>query len=168
MCEVLPPGGGRVEGILVTRVRLEQAKAEFERNLNHMLLNVEAAYWNLYAAYGTLWSPTSKTGCSTPFTSGYICTPGIAYQQVHDWMLGSTLQSCSVSGTTWTCGLAQSNGSQAEIIWDTSQTCSNGTCGSIQYSAPSIYLSYSDLSGATRSINGTVPVGIKPILLKTQ
>ena len=49
-------GGGRVEGILVTRVRYEQAKEEFERNLNHMLLNVEAAYWNLYSAYGALYA----------------------------------------------------------------------------------------------------------------
>jgi outer membrane protein TolC len=50
------PSGGRTEGILITRVRYEQAKAEFERNLNHMLLNVEAAYWNLYAAYGVLYA----------------------------------------------------------------------------------------------------------------
>jgi len=128
------------------------------------------SYWYQWdnAAYGTLWSPTSKNGCSTSFTSGYICTPGIAYQQIHDWMVGSTLGACSISGTTWTCGLTQSNGLQAEIIWDTSQTCGNGTCSSIQYLAPSIYVSYSDLSGATHSINGTVPVGIKPILLRTQ
>jgi outer membrane protein TolC len=51
-----PAGGGRVEGILVTRVRFEQAKAELERNIDFMLLNVEAAYWNLYAAYGTLYA----------------------------------------------------------------------------------------------------------------
>ena len=128
------------------------------------------SYWYQWdnAAYGTLWSPTSKNGCSTSFTSGYICTPGIAYQQIHDWMVGSTLGACSISGTTWTCGLTQANGLQAEIIWDTSQTCGNGTCSSIQYLAPSIYVSYSDLSGATHSINGTVPVGIKPILLRTQ
>jgi outer membrane protein TolC len=50
------PSGGRVEGILVTRVRLEQARAEFERNVNHMLLNVETAYWNLWAAYGALYA----------------------------------------------------------------------------------------------------------------
>jgi len=48
--------GGRTEGIIITRIRFEQAKAEFERNVNHMLLNVETAYWNLYAAYGTLYS----------------------------------------------------------------------------------------------------------------
>ena len=45
------PVGGQVEGILITRIRLDQQRAEFERNLNYLLLNVEAAYWNLYGAY---------------------------------------------------------------------------------------------------------------------
>ena len=44
------------EGILITRLRFDRRRAEFERALNHLLLNVEAAYWNLYAAYGTLYS----------------------------------------------------------------------------------------------------------------
>jgi outer membrane protein TolC len=50
----LRPSGGRTEGILITRIRLEQSRAEFERNINFMLLNIEVAYWNLYASYGTL------------------------------------------------------------------------------------------------------------------
>jgi hypothetical protein len=87
---------------------------------------------------------------------------------VYDWLVGSTLGACSVTGTTWTCSLTQSNGSLAEIIWDTSQKCSNGTCTSTQQSVPSIYLRYNDLTGANYSINGTVPVGIKPILLHTE
>lgn len=45
-----------VEGILITRIRLDQAKAEFERNVNYLLLNVESAYWNLYGAYYNLYS----------------------------------------------------------------------------------------------------------------
>ena len=45
-----------VEGILITRLRFDQQRAEFKRNLNYMLLNVEAAYWNLYGAYFTLFS----------------------------------------------------------------------------------------------------------------
>lgn len=48
--------GGRVEGILITRIRFDIQRAEFERNVNIMLLNVEAAYWNLYSAYWTLYS----------------------------------------------------------------------------------------------------------------
>jgi outer membrane protein TolC len=44
------------EGIVVTRIRFDQARAEFERHVQFMLLNVELAYWNLYAAYGNLYS----------------------------------------------------------------------------------------------------------------
>ena len=49
-------GSTSTEGILITRLRFDQQRAEFERNLNQMLLNVEVAYWNLYGSYLTLYS----------------------------------------------------------------------------------------------------------------
>jgi outer membrane protein TolC len=54
--QLTPSGGTHTEGILITRLRFDQARAEFERNINFMLLNVEYAYWNLYGAYYTLFS----------------------------------------------------------------------------------------------------------------
>lgn len=51
-----PAGGTRTEGILITRLRFDQSRSEFERQLNFMLINVEYAYWNLYGAYYTLYS----------------------------------------------------------------------------------------------------------------
>jgi outer membrane protein TolC len=50
------PTGGRVEGILITRLRFDQQRAQFEQSLNFMLVNVEVAYWNLYYAYWNLYS----------------------------------------------------------------------------------------------------------------
>jgi outer membrane protein TolC len=50
------PTGGRVEGILITRIRFDEQRAEFQRNVSYMLLNVETAYWNLYGAYWSLYS----------------------------------------------------------------------------------------------------------------
>lgn len=50
------PGGGRTEGVLITRLRYDQSRTEFERNINFMLLNVEYAYWNIYGAYFLLFS----------------------------------------------------------------------------------------------------------------
>lgn len=44
------------EGILITRIRVDQSRAEFQRNVHTLLLNVEGAYWNLYAAYWNLYS----------------------------------------------------------------------------------------------------------------
>ncbi len=46
-----PSGGSGSEGILVTRIRTEQARLQFDTQINQMLFNVEQAYWNLYAAY---------------------------------------------------------------------------------------------------------------------
>lgn len=50
------PAGATPEGILITRLRFDQSRADFERRLNYMLLNVETAYWNLYGSYGALYS----------------------------------------------------------------------------------------------------------------
>jgi outer membrane protein TolC len=66
--QVLPAFGGSTlftqlngrratgEGILIARVRFDQQRADFERAVHFQLLNVEAAYWNLYGAYVTLYS----------------------------------------------------------------------------------------------------------------
>jgi len=48
--------GGRVDGILITRLRFDQHRAEFERQVHTLLGNVEVAYWNLYGAYWALYS----------------------------------------------------------------------------------------------------------------
>jgi outer membrane protein TolC len=44
------------EGILVTRLRFDQQRTEFERQMHFMVLNVEIAYWNLYAGYWNLYA----------------------------------------------------------------------------------------------------------------
>jgi outer membrane protein TolC len=46
----------RVEGIIITRLRFDEQRAEFERQVSNMLVNVETAYWNLYGAYFNLYS----------------------------------------------------------------------------------------------------------------
>jgi outer membrane protein TolC len=48
--------GGRVPGILITRLRFDEQRAEFERRVHLLLRNVETSYWNLYNAYWLLYS----------------------------------------------------------------------------------------------------------------
>jgi outer membrane protein TolC len=43
--------GGRSEGILITRIRSNQARLEFERNVSLLVMNVEFVYWKLYSRY---------------------------------------------------------------------------------------------------------------------
>ncbi|MCS6851663.1 MAG: TolC family protein [Gemmataceae bacterium] len=44
------------DGVVIARLRFDQSRADFERLVAHMLLNVETAYWNLYGAYWTLYA----------------------------------------------------------------------------------------------------------------
>jgi outer membrane protein TolC len=55
---ILGPRAGLVgsDGILISRLRFDQSRAEFERLVHFMLLNVETAYWNLYGAYVNLFT----------------------------------------------------------------------------------------------------------------
>ncbi len=46
----------RTEGIILTRLRFDQARAEFERQVDVLVANVEIAYWNLYGAYWNLYT----------------------------------------------------------------------------------------------------------------
>ncbi len=43
-------------GILITRIRFDQSRAVLESQVNQMMVNVETAYWNLYAGYGELYA----------------------------------------------------------------------------------------------------------------
>jgi len=95
-----------------------------------------------------------------------------AYTQVYNWMVGSTFGSCTTSGSNnqiYTCTLTLQNGTSAEAIWDTSQSCSNGKCTYSSVNIGSGWANYLDLSGGTNPISaGTVSVnvGIQPILLE--
>jgi outer membrane protein TolC len=44
------------EGILISRIRFDQSRADFERHVSYMLVNVETAYWTLYGSYVDLYS----------------------------------------------------------------------------------------------------------------
>jgi len=106
---------------------------------------------------------------------GTLCTPqanctlnaaGIAYRQVYSWMVGNVLSSCSATGTIYTCPIAKPDGTQMLAMWDTSQSCSNGVCSTVELAVDPKYTQYRDLLGNMASIpNSTIPIGAKPILL---
>ncbi len=62
----LRQSGARAEGILITRIRAEQARGNFERQVNLMVFNVESTYWQLYAYY------FAKYAAEQALRQGYI------------------------------------------------------------------------------------------------
>jgi len=58
---LFPGLGSRVgafsnEGILITRIRFDQQRADFERSIHFLILNVESAYWRFYGSYVDLYA----------------------------------------------------------------------------------------------------------------
>ena len=47
---------GAQGGIVIARITFDNKRADFERQVNFMLANVEIAYWNLYGAFVNLYS----------------------------------------------------------------------------------------------------------------
>lgn len=104
-----------------------------------------------YVQSGTI---ETKTGDPTP--------AGLAYGVVLTWLTGSTPSPCTVSGNIYTCQIA----TLKQIVWDTSQSCSNGVCTTAPYSPDPSYITQEDITGLKQPIkNDTVNLGIKPLLL---
>jgi hypothetical protein len=133
--------------------------------LLHLSANVSRFYWYQWDnnSWGTLWSPN-------PAPKGTVLEPGLAYQQVHDWLAGSTLAApCSSSGTQWTCTFTGPSGYEAEAVWDTSQSCTNGTCTTVDISIDPKYTRSHDLAGNSAVVSShAVAVGLKPVWLANQ
>jgi hypothetical protein len=104
-----------------------------------------------------------ETGNRTPDEAG------VAYNQVFNWLFGRFPAPCAQSGTVWTCPLTPSGGYQAQIMWDDSKTCSGGNCTTGSQAAPSWAVKFRDIKGTSTQITGgTVPMGLKPIILENQ
>jgi len=103
-----------------------------------------------------------------PRLPGTLLKPGIAYAQIYDWLVGARLTSaCTAQGTVWTCGLSRPGGYHAEAIWDTAESCNQGSCDTVEYTVGANYRQYRTLDGDTVPITDSkVPIGIKPILVE--
>lgn len=131
----------------------------------HWLGNTQRFYWyNWDSTAGTLWEASKN------FTGpGTLLKPGIAYQQIYNWMVGFNFESCTTKKTVWTCNLTGSNGYLAQIVWDTAQTCNGSACTHSKFTFNTEYTQYTNLFGKVEPLTGsTVPIGYLPILLQNQ
>jgi hypothetical protein len=119
--------------------------------------------------YWFAWDTTNTGDFYVLGTSNSLNKAGVAYQQIHQWMVGATPSGpCASSGTVWTCTFTRPNGYQATAVWDTSQTCSSGVCTTSTYAVPAGFIQHRDLSGNLTTITASqAPIGLKPILLES-
>jgi len=134
--------------------------------LVHRSLGIARFYWYQWnnKLSGALWIPDPND----QRLPGTLLKPGIAYAQLYDWLVGAQMSSgCTEQGTVWTCTLSRPGGYRAQAIWDTAESCKQGSCDTIDYAVDAKYIQYRTLDGATIPItNSEVPIGIKPILIE--
>jgi hypothetical protein len=76
---------------------------------------------------------------------------GTAWDVVAGWLLNHSISPCVDNG---------------QIVWDTAQSCSHGSCSTSNYTRPSSYLKQTNIEGVKTSATGsTVKIGYKPIFL---
>lgn len=94
-------------------------------------------------------------------SSGNPTPAGNAYNVVYTWLVGQSPQPCTANGNIYSCVVGSNL-----IVWDTSQTCSNGVCTTSPYTPPFGYSKYVDITNTTSLITGSMNLGIKPLMLE--
>ena len=166
-------GDKKVNGVRTTAITDPDQQASFTARyyLIQMWKHVAKFYWYNWDI------PTESTFYNA--TTHGISAAAEAYVQIVAWTKVGTASvgPCATNpadSTQWTCAITATGGTVSEAVWDTSQTCNSGTCTSVSVGLsslglPSTFNAYTDLTGKTATISGgTVPVGLKPILLTSQ
>ncbi len=93
-----------------------------------------------------------------------------AYQQTYNWLVGSSLTSpCTANGTVYSCTISK-GGAAYLILWDSSQSCSGGTCTTSNQTVGSQWTRQQDMTSASVPagiVGSSVAVGIKPVVLSS-
>ncbi len=101
--------------------------------------------------------------------SGAPNQAALAYQQVRGWIVNARMTPCETKGTVWSCSLTRADGYEALVVWDTSQTCKDGTCGTSTYSPDHRFTQLRSLSGEKAKVTAVgVRIGAKPVLLENR
>ena len=92
-----------------------------------------------------------------------------ALNQTIAFMVGATITSaCTPTGNVYACGVKTKDGQDHLVVWDSSKSCSAGSCTTASYAVDSKWTTYRDLTTASTAQNisgGSIALGIKPIVL---
>jgi hypothetical protein len=94
-------------------------------------------------------------------TSGAPTQAGLAYQEVYNWLVGTTPSPCTNSNNIWSCAVGRNL-----IVWNEAGTCTGTVCTTVSYTAPVGYAKYVNLSGTVTAINGSIALSALPIMME--
>lgn len=124
---------------------------------------IERSYWYLYGGwannaehFGWLYNRNTKQ----------LRQPGVAYNEVYQWLVGSKLYKCSKNGDVYSCRVTRP-GYEGLIVWSANST-NNYPAGTTNYLVPTQYTQYRQLDGTVTNITGgsSLTLTMKPYLLE--
>ena len=97
-------------------------------------------------------------------TQNLLLKPGIAYNNVHAWLLGATMEPCTLASGVYQCHLTRTGGHEALMVWASSPT----PTFTAPFTVPTGYVKYKNLDNVvTNTTSGSVlTLTMKPILLE--
>ena len=106
--------------------------------------------------FGWLFDQTTKT----------LRKPGIAYNEIYNWLVNANMGNSTLSGSVYQCQLARSSGYKGLIVW----AASPDTAFTKSFTVPNGYIKYRTLEAATVNTSGgsVMTLTMKPILLENQ
>ncbi len=113
--------------------------------------NIERSIWYgwEFNDWGTLFDKATRK----------ILKTGLVYQQVHNWLVNTSIGTCTQSGTLYQCPLYKT-GYQGLTVWATS--------GTTKFTVPAGYTRYRTVEGTTVTVSAgsVLTLGAKPFLLE--
>ncbi len=94
-------------------------------------------------------------------TAGEPTPAGLAYQEVYNWLVGTTPSPCTNSGDIWSCAVGANL-----IVWNEAGTCTASVCTTVSYTSPAGYTKYVNLSGTVTPISGALALSALPIMME--
>ncbi|WP_158550867.1 cellulase family glycosylhydrolase [Geodermatophilus sp. TF02-6] len=130
----------------------------------HLVLSASSgiarSFWYLWDGY----DGQPQWGMLFNATTQQLQEPGVAYQQVHDWLTGATLHPCVAHRGVYQCQLTRSGGYRGLVVWAATDDPSRVT----SWDVPEPYTTYRTVEGTTRAIDAgrSVDVTMTPVLLQ--
>ncbi len=120
---------------------------------------IERSFWYMWDGFDT----QEHWGMLYEINHQQLQKPGIAYGQVYSWLVGASMDPCTLSGGIYQCRLTRAGGYEGLIVW----AADSNPSFTAPYTVPARYARYRTLDGTITTLGGsTLRLTMKPILLE--
>lgn len=125
-------------------------------------IGIESSYWYMWNG----WKGQIHYGWLYNENDDIFRKPGIAYNEVYDWLVGAEIGTGALSAGLYQCPIKRPDGYKGLIVW----AASSNPSYTRSFKVPGGYTKYRTLDGGTENTSAgeSLTLTMKPILLENQ